>query len=180
MSDQQATLQVSCNSLQTELLRTHVAMEMLELSTASTSHLSHVTLVTLEPGAAITSQVDDVTYEHTTTDVDSEQCQSHYTFLSNTDHHLQYDSLQLITSPTTSSQYMELFNNCDVTDDNDQSVGTVTSGQYRKSITLQHHAESAPATVEDYLAVLPDNPYANAPTYAHHFSKANDIVSVLN
>lgn len=56
---------------------------------------------------------------------------------------------------------MASLNNCDVTDDSDQSVSTVTGGHNRQSIASQRHDYSAPATVEDYLAVLPDDPYNN-------------------
>lgn len=159
MSDQQATYlhtiqsktQVSRNniSLQTELLSTCVAKEMLELTAASTSHPSHVTIATMEPCAASTSQLDDVLYEHITTYVEYEHCHNHYSLLSNTDY-LHYDSLHVTTSSTTSDQYTELFNNRHVTGGGDQSsVSTATGRQNERSITSQ---PPAPATAE-----LPDD-----------------------
>jgi hypothetical protein len=133
-------------------------MEMLDLSAVSTSQSSCVTTVTPEPCAASTSQQDDAPYERVTTIVGYEQCHNHYSSLSNTDH-LQYDFLQVTTLSTTSNQYMEAFNNSNVTDDGDQSsVSTASDGQNRQSNISQRHAESAPATVEVYLPVLPDNP----------------------
>jgi hypothetical protein len=129
---------------------------MLDLSAVITIQSSFVSMVTPESCAASTSQLDDVVYEHVTTTVDYEHCNNHYSSLPNTEH-LQYDSLQLTTSSTTCNKNMKPFNKCEVTDDDNQSIGNVTSEQNGQSITSQCHAESAPATVEDYLAVLADH-----------------------
>jgi hypothetical protein len=129
---------------------------MLELS-ASTSHLSHVTIVTLKPCVANTSQLDDIQYEHVSTNADYEQCQNHYSSLSNTDH-LQYDSLRVTTLSTTSRQYTDNVNNSDVTDDDgDQSVSTAAGGHNKQPIAIQRHTKSAEAAAVEYLTVLPDD-----------------------
>jgi hypothetical protein len=189
MSDQQATQHIFLSeeqanynnpSFQTELLCIHVAMEMLEPSAARSSQSPRVTLVTLEPGTASNSRVDDVdvVYDHVNTNVDYEQCRNHYLLLSNTDQ-LQYDSLKLTTSSNTSNQYAEPSNNRDIVDDGNQSVSAALGRQNNQSITSQHHAESAPAAVEYYMAVLPDNSYGTATTYTQQLSNVIDSVNVL-
>lgn len=130
-------------------------METLDLSAVGTCESSYVTTVTPESCAASTNLLDDVLYEHTAKNFDYVHCQNHYSSLSHTDH-LQYDSLQLTASSTTSNQYQEPFNNCDVTDNSDQSVSTETIGQNRKSITSQCYTDLTLAAVEDYLTLLPD------------------------
>lgn len=154
---------------------------MLDLSAASASQSPYVTMATSESCAASTSQQDDILYEHVTTDVGYEQCHNHYSSLSNTDH-LQYDSLQVIMSSTASNQYMVPFNSRGVTGEGDQSsVSIAADGQNRQSITRsQRHAESAPATVEVYLPVLPDNLYATTLVSALFICRCEPCVRVLN
>lgn len=187
MNDQQTTQrliigeeQVNCNSfsLHSELLCTHVAKEMLDLSATSSSQSSHVTIVTLEPCVASLSHLDDVPYEHVSTNVDYDQYQNHNSLLANTVH-LQYDSLQLTTSSTTSNQYTEPLNNRDVADESDQSVGNVATGQNGQSVASQRHAESAPTTVE-CLTVMLDDSSATATAYAQLLRNVFDLASVLN
>lgn len=144
-------------------------MEMLDLSAASISQTSCVTMDTPASCATSrpTSQQDNVLYEQVTTHVDYEQCHSHYSSLSNTNHQ-QYEILQPIMPSTTSDQYMAPFNNSNVTEQNKQSI------------TSRCHAESAPAIDEDYLTVLSNDCNAKTPVWALLIRKLNAVLGALN